>query len=88
VDDVGSFHCGSHSELALQEIAMIFKFPKEIQLAMEVSEYHLIFDLNGVLVATREGQITRSCLVVLRIGLKEFFSKCIKKFKVYINFAR
>jgi hypothetical protein len=40
---------------------MIFKFPKEIQPAMEVSEYHLIFDLNGVLMAIREGQITKSC---------------------------
>ncbi len=95
MDDVSSFHCGSHIELALQEIAMIFRIPKEIRPVMEVSKYHLIFDLNGVLVATREGQITTSHLVVLRLGLKEFFSTCIKKFRVYIwslamkkNFAR
>ncbi len=95
MDDVGSFHCGSHIELILQEITMIYRFPKEIWLAMEVSEYHLIFDLNGVLVATKEGQITKSHLVVLRLGLKEFFSTYINKFKVYIwslemkrNFAR
>lgn len=32
---------------------------------LEVSDYHLIFDLNGVLVAMGEGQ-TRTCLVVLK----------------------
>ncbi len=92
---MGSFYCGSHIELVLQEIVMIFRFPKEIQPAMEVIEYHLIFNLNGVLVATRDSQITRSRLVVLKLGLKEFFSSCIIKFRVDIwflemkrNFAR
>jgi hypothetical protein len=50
-------------------IAMIFKFPKEMRLIMEVSEYHLILNLNGILVATREGQITRACVLVLKLGL-------------------
>ncbi len=50
-------------------IAMIFKFPKEMRPIMEVSEYHLILNLNGILVATREGQITRACVLVLKLGL-------------------
>ncbi len=43
-----------------------------------MSDYHLNFDLNGVLVATCEGQI-RTLPVVLRLGLKEFMSICVKK---------
>jgi hypothetical protein len=50
---------------------------------MEVNDYHLIFDLNGVLVVTKEGQI-KSCSVVLKLGLKDFFFTCIKKFTMYI----
>ncbi len=50
---------------------------------MEVNHYHLIFDLNGVLVATSEGQ-TRSCLMILRPGLKEFLFAYVKEFTVYI----
>jgi hypothetical protein len=62
--------------------------------SLEVSDYHLIFDLNGVLVAIGEGQ-TRTCPLVLRLGLKEFVSTCVKTFMVYIwsstlkrNFSR
>jgi hypothetical protein len=43
-----------------------------------MNDYRLIFDTNGVLVATFEGQI-RTLLVVLRFGLKEFMSICVKK---------
>jgi hypothetical protein len=50
---------------------------------VKVSEYHPIFDLNVVLVATREGP-TRSCPMVLRLELKEFLCTYIKKFNVYI----
>jgi hypothetical protein len=50
---------------------------------VEVGDYHFIFDLNGVLVATIKGQ-TRSRLVVLRLVLKEFLFACVKKFIVYI----
>jgi hypothetical protein len=57
--------------------------PQEKCPSLEVSDYHLIFDLNGVLVAVGEGQ-TRTCPVVLRLGLKEFLSTCVKKFMVYI----
>jgi hypothetical protein len=41
---------------------------KNVALA-KVSEYHLIYDLNGILVATGEGS-TRSHRMVLRLGLK------------------
>jgi hypothetical protein len=51
---------------------------------VEVNDYHLIFDLNGVLVATSEGQ-TKSHHVVLRLGLKEFLFACVKKFTMYIR---
>jgi hypothetical protein len=61
---------------------------------MEVNDYYLIFDLNGVLVVTGEDQ-TRSRLVVLRHGLKEFLYAYVKKFMMYIwslamkrNFSR
>jgi hypothetical protein len=50
---------------------------------MEVSDYHLIFGLNGVLVATSEGQI-RFHLVVLTTSLNESLSFCVKKFTMYI----
>jgi hypothetical protein len=43
-----------------------------------MSDYHLIFDLNGVLVAIGEGQI-KTFLVVLSPSLKEFMSICVKK---------
>ncbi len=73
---------------------MTFGSFEQIWLVVEMSDYHLIFDLNGVLVATGEGQ-SKSHLVVLRLGLKEFLSICIKKFMMYIwslatkrNFSR
>jgi hypothetical protein len=42
----------------------------------------LIVDLNGVLVATGEGQ-TKSHPMVLRLGLKEFLSTFVKHFIMY-----
>ncbi len=43
-----------------------------------MNDYHLIFNLNGILVATSEGQ-TRTCSVVLKHGLNEFLSTYVKK---------
>jgi hypothetical protein len=51
--------------------------------AVEVGDYHLIFDLNGVLVAIGEGR-TKSHPIVLRLGLKKFLSTYVNKFTVYI----
>jgi hypothetical protein len=42
-----------------------------------------IFDLDGVFIATDEGQII-SHPIVLKFGLKEFLSACVKKIMVYI----
>ncbi len=39
--------------------------------------------MNGVLVATSEGQI-KTHLVILRFGLKQFLSACVNKFMMYI----
>ncbi len=39
---------------------------------LEVSDYHLIFALNGVFVVTNEGQ-TKTLLIVMRVSLKEFY---------------
>jgi hypothetical protein len=50
---------------------------------VEVNHYHLIFDLNGVLVATSEGQ-TQFRLMILRPSLKEFLFAYSKEFTVYI----
>jgi len=73
---------------------MSFGSFQQTQPTMEMIDYHLIFNLNGVLVATNESQI-RSCPIVLKLGLKELFSTCVKKFTMYIwslamkrNFSR
>ncbi len=57
--------------------------PHEKRPLLEVNDYCLIFDLNGTLIAMSEGQI-RTRLVVIRFGLKEFLSTCVKKFIMYI----
>jgi hypothetical protein len=62
---------------------MNFGFFEQIRPTVEVSEYHLIFDLNGVLVAIGEGQ-TRSRPIVLKPSLKKFLFACVKKFKEFI----
>jgi len=57
--------------------------PQEKRPSLEVNDYHLIIDLNGVLVATGEGQ-TRTHPNVLMLGLKEFLSACVKTITMYI----
>jgi hypothetical protein len=73
---------------------MTFGSCELIRLVVEVNDYHLIFNLNGVLVAASEGQ-TRSPLIVLRPDLKEFLFTCKKIFTMYMwssamtrNFSR
>jgi hypothetical protein len=65
-----------------EKTRMSFNSCEQTWLVMEVSDYHLIFDLNGVLVAIGEGQ-TKSHLVVLRLGFKKFLSACVNKFTMY-----
>jgi hypothetical protein len=59
---------------------------KEKQPLLEVTDYHLIIDLNGVHFPTSEGQ-TKSRAMVLRFGLKEFLSTCVNFFMVYTWFS-
>jgi hypothetical protein len=51
--------------------------PQEKHLSLEVTNYHLIFNLNGVLVVTSENKTKTP-------SLKEFLFACVKKFMVYI----
>jgi len=51
---------------------------EQIRLVVEVNDYHLVFNLNGVLVVIGEGQ-TRFRSIVLRPSLKEFLCTCVKK---------
>ncbi len=71
----------------MQEMTTTSSFPthtlQEKYPSLEVSDYHLIFDLNGVLVAMGEGQ-TRTCLINLRPSHKEFLFASVKKITVYI----
>jgi len=53
---------------------------------LKVNEYHLIFDLNGILVAIGEGPI-KFWLVILWLGLRKFLSSCATKFIMYIWFS-
>jgi len=53
---------------------------------LKVSEYHLIFDLNGILVVIGEGP-TKSQPMILRLGLKKFLFSCVIKFIAYIWFS-
>jgi hypothetical protein len=86
-----SFVKDIHQEIAMissfveegqHEITTTSSFHEEIRLVVEVNDYHLIFNLNGVLMASIKGQI-KSHHVVLKHGLKEFIFACVKKFTMY-----
>jgi hypothetical protein len=48
----------------------------------KVSPFHVIFDLNGVLIATCFDKGSR--IIILCLGLKEFLEKCLSQFQIYI----
>jgi hypothetical protein len=50
--------------------------------ASEMSPFHVIFYLNGILIATCFNK--RSRTNILHPGLKEFLEKCLMQFQVYI----
>ncbi len=57
---------------------------------LEVNPFHVIFYLNGVLVATHfdkgiYGKLA-SQIVILKLRLKEFLERCVAQFHVYIWF--
>ncbi len=55
---------------------------------MEVNPFHVIFDLNGLLITTcfKKGGYGKasSCTIILHPRLKEFLEKCLALFHVYI----
>ncbi len=53
--------------------------------AMEVNPFHVIFNLNKILIATHFNR--GSCIVTLHLGLKEFMEKCLAQFQIYIWFV-
>jgi len=59
-----TFTYNPHSKQGLHETVMTCQLLEKSQGESKVNEYHLIFDLNGILVATREGP-TRFQLVIL-----------------------
>jgi hypothetical protein len=48
----------------------------------KVNSFHVIFNLEGVLIATHFDR--GSCTVILCLRLKEFIKKCLTQFQVYI----
>jgi len=51
----------------------------------EVHPFHVIFDINGVLIATHFNK--GFCTIIFHPRLKEFREKCLAQFQVYICFA-
>jgi hypothetical protein len=78
-----TFTYDPHSKQGLHEIAMTSRLLEKSLGESKVREYHLIFYLNGVLIATGEGP-TKFRPVILRLGLKKFLSNGATKFNVYI----
>jgi hypothetical protein len=48
----------------------------------EVGPFHVIFDLNGVLITTCFDKGSHN--IILCLGLKELLEKCLEQFQVYI----
>ncbi len=70
------------SDPKCEKIGIRFGSCEQTWPAVEVSDYHLIFDFYGFLMVTSEGQ-TKFWPVVLRPGLKELLFTCVNKFIVY-----
>jgi hypothetical protein len=66
------------------DIPLTLGFNSEVpcSLAVEASPFHVIFNLNEVLIATRF--IKGFHTIILHLGLKEFLEKCLAQFHVYI----
>jgi len=70
-------------EINLDEVPLTssFNFVVPHSLVVESSPFHVIFDLNGVLLATCFDKGSR--IVIFHPGLKEFFEKYLAQFQVY-----
>jgi len=87
VEDVESLNSFATIEVSLDEIPLIlgFDFKMPCSLTMEVIPFHVIFNLNGVLITTWFIKGFRT--IILYLGLKEFLNKCLIQFQMYIWFA-
>ncbi len=70
-------------EINLDEVPLTssFNFVVPHSLVVESSPFHVIFNLNGVLLATCFDK--GSHIVIFHPGLKEFFEKYLAQFQVY-----
>jgi hypothetical protein len=68
-------------EVGLNEIpsTLGFDFAVPHSLIMEVSPFHVIFDLNEVLITTHINRGSHT--IILRPKLKEFLDKCLAQFQ-------
>ncbi len=51
----------------------------------KVNPFHVIFDMNEVLITTHFDKGSHT--IIFRLGLKELLEKCLAQFKVYIWFV-
>ncbi len=72
-------------EVSLDEISLTsgVNSPMPRSHTMEVNPFHVIFNLNGILIAARFDK--GSCTILLHPILKEFFKKFLVQFQVYIS---
>ncbi len=72
-------------EVDLNEIPSTLGFDSTVlrSLAMEVSPFHVIFDLNKVLIATHSN--ISSHTIIFHPRLKEFFEKCLAQFQSILS---
>jgi hypothetical protein len=59
-----TFTYDPHFEQGSHDIAMTFQLSKKSLVKSKVSEYHLIFDLNGVLILIGEGPTTYRLMIL------------------------
>jgi hypothetical protein len=84
VEDVESPNSCTVIEVGFDEIPSTLGVDFEVHFlfAKKMSPFHVIFDLNGILIATRFDR--GSTIVILYPRLKEFLEKCLVQFQVYI----
>jgi hypothetical protein len=87
VEDLESPNSCMAIEVGLDEIpsTLSFDFVMVRSPIAKVSPFHVIFNLNGVLIPTRFNKCSR--IIIFHLGLKEFLEKCLGQFQVYIWFT-
>ncbi len=69
----------------LDEIPLTLSVDSEVlhSLVAKVNPFHVIFNLDGVLIATRFNK--GSCIGILHPKLEKFIKKCLAQLQVYIG---